>query len=128
MPGFPIIPAGSAPPLAPYSPAIKAGDWIFVSGMLPIDSTGKTVGVANVEIQTRHILEAIKSTLEAAGATLNDVVQNQIFLKSMRHYSEMNGIYGQYFPKNPPARYCIKADLVKPEFLVEIVSTAYVGR
>jgi aminoacrylate peracid reductase len=128
MPIFPIIPAGSAPPLAPYSPAIKAGDWVFVSGMLAIDANGKTVGVGSVEIQTRHILEAIKSTLEAAGASLTDVVQNQIFLKTMRHYSEMNGIYGQYFPKNPPSRYCIKADLVRPEFLVEIVSTAYVGK
>lgn len=128
MPVFPIIPAGSAPPLAPYSPAMKAGDWVFVSGMLAIDAAGKTVGVGSVEAQTRHILETIKSTLEAAGASLCDVVQNQIFLKSMRHYSEMNGIYGQYFPQNPPARYCIKADLVKPEFLVEIVSTAYVGK
>jgi aminoacrylate peracid reductase len=123
----PIIPVGSAPPLAPYSPAMKAGDWILVAGMLALDQAGNIVGVDDVQAQTRHVLEAIKATLAAGGATLADIVQNQIFLKDMRDYAKMNEVYASYFPQRPPARYCIRADLVKPEFLVEIVTTAYVG-
>jgi aminoacrylate peracid reductase len=128
MSGTPIIPIGSAPPLAPYSPAIKAADWVFVSGMLALDVDGNLVGTGDVRAQTRHVLESIKATLEAAGGSLRDVVQNQIFLKDMGDYAAVNEIYAAYFSKDPPARYCIRADLVKPEFLVEIVSTAYLGK
>ncbi|MBR1218821.1 pyrimidine utilization protein C [Bradyrhizobium sp. U87765 SZCCT0131] len=127
MPVTPVIPVGAAPPLAPYSPAIKAGGWVFVSGMLAIDAHGAIVGVGDVQAQTRHVLEAIKATLAAAGGSLADIVQNQIFLKDMADYARVNEIYATYFPAHPPARYCIRADLVKPEFLVEIVATAYVG-
>lgn len=128
MPGMPVIPVGAAPPLAPYSPAIKAGDFVFVSGMLALDEHGRIVGVGDVQAQTRHVLEAIKATLAAAGGSLADIVQNQLFLKDMADYAKVNEIYAAYFPRNPPARYCIKADLVKPEFLVEIVATAYLGK
>ena len=71
--------------------------------------------------------DAIKSVLEVAGGTLEDVTYNAIFLKDLADYKAMNEIYAQYFPKNPPARWCIQAVLVKPEFLVEISSIAHVG-
>jgi len=127
MPITPVVPIGAAPPLAPYSPAIKAGGWLFVSGMLALDEHGAIVGIGDVQAQTRHVLEAVKATLAAAGGSLADIVQNQIFLKDMADYAKVNEIYATYFPTNPPARYCIRADLVKPEFLVEIVATAYLG-
>lgn len=122
-----IVPANSAPPLAPYSPATKAGDTLYVSGTLPIDTDGKTVGVGDVQAQTRHVLESIKRTLAAADATMADIAFNQIFIKNLADYAAVNEIYAEYFPKNPPARYCIRADLIKPEFLVEIAATAYLG-
>ena len=122
-----IIPEGAPPPLAPYSPGAKAGNVIYVSGTLAMDATGKTVGVGDVRAQTRHVLESIKSVLAAAGATTADITFNQIFLKDLGDYAAMNAVYKEYFPKNPPARYCIRADLVRPEFLVEIASTAHVG-
>jgi aminoacrylate peracid reductase len=53
---------------------------------------------------------------------------NQIFLKDLGDYAAMNKVYAEFFPSQPPARYCIRADLVKPEFLVEIASTVYLGR
>jgi aminoacrylate peracid reductase len=126
MPKTPITPAGSPPPLAPYSPGVRAGDNIYVSGVLSLDKDGKTVGVGDAAAQTRQVLETIKSIIEAGGATLQDVVFNQIFLADMAHYQAMNAVYREYFPEEPPARYCIKADLVRPEFLVEIASTAHV--
>jgi aminoacrylate peracid reductase len=122
-----IIPPGSPPPLAPYSPGTKAGGFIYVSGTLAIGPKGETVGVGDATAQTRFVLESIKSVVEAGGGTMKDVVFNHIFLKDLADYAAMNAVYKEYFPENPPARYCIQAPLVRPEFLVEIATTAYVG-
>jgi len=128
MPFEVIVPKGSPPPLAPYSPGAKAGNAVYVSGTIALDSAGKLVGAGDVKAQTRHVLETIKSVLEAAGGSLKDVTFNHIFLADMIGYADMNEVYREYFPTNPPARYCIRADLVKPEFLVEIASIAHLGR
>ena len=122
-----IIPPGSPPPLAPYSPGTKAGGFIYVSGTLAIGSKGEIVGVGDATAQTRFVIESIKSVIEAGGGTLKNVVFNQIFLKDLADYAAMNAVYKEYFPENPPARYCIQTPLVRPEFLVEIATTAYVG-
>ena len=122
-----IIPSGSAPPLAPYSPGARADNVVYVSGTIALDSNGKLVGPGDAREQTRHILESIKAVLQAAGGGLQDIAFNHIFLADMKHYSAMNEVYRQYFPTNPPARYCIRADLVKPEFLVEIASVAHLA-
>jgi aminoacrylate peracid reductase len=128
MPKEIIVPAGSPPPLAPYSPGTKAGGMVYVSGMLAMDKDGKTVGVGDVKAQTRSVLNAIKSVVETAGGSMSDIVYNAIFLKDLADYAAMNEVYREYFPSEPPARYCIRADLVRPEFLVEISSIAHVGR
>jgi aminoacrylate peracid reductase len=128
MPFEVIVPKGSPPPLAPYSPGAKAGNAVYVSGTLALDSEGKLVGAGDIKAQTRQVLETIKSVLEAAGGSLKDVTFNHIFLTDMITYADMNEVYREYFPTNPPARYCIRADLVKPEFLVEIASIAHLSR
>ena len=122
-----VIPAGSAPPLAPYSPGVKVGDTVYVSGVLAMDGDGNIVGAGDIKAQTRQVIESIKSVVEAAGGSVSDIAFNQIFLSDLANYAAMNEVYAEYFGTNPPARYCIKADLVKPEFLVEISSTAHVG-
>ena len=124
----PIIPIGSAPPLAPYSPGVRAGNQVYVSGMLAIDKDGKSVGIGDITAQTRHVLESVKAVVEAAGGSMSDIAYNAIILKDLADYAAMNKVYAEYFPNNPPARYCIRADLVKPEFLVEITSVAHLGR
>ena len=128
MPKRPIIPAGSAPPLAPYSPGVLADNVLYVSGTLPLDAAGKTIGVGDVAAQTRAVLESIRAVIEAAGGTMADITLNHIFLKDLADYASMNAVYAEYFPKEPPARYCIRADLVRPEFLVEISSIAHLKR
>jgi len=125
MPIKPVVPAGSPPPLAPYSPGARAGSVLYVSGTLALGADGKLVGAGDVRAQTRHVLESIKSVLAAAGGRMSDIAFNQIFLKDLADYAAMNEVYREYFPSNPPARYCIRADLVRPEFLVEIASTAH---
>ena len=81
-----------------------------------------------MKVQTRAVLEAIKSVIETAGGTMADITFNSIFLKDLADYAAMNEVYRDYFPSQPPARYCIRADLVRPEFLVEIASIAHLGR
>lgn len=120
-----VIPKGSAPPLAPYSPGTKAGNAVYVSGTLALDSAGKLVGPDDPKAQTRHIIESIKAVLAAAGGSLRDITFNHIFLSDMKYYAAMNEVYREYFPKDQPARYCIQSPLVRPEFLVEIASIAH---
>ena len=122
-----IIPSGSAPPLAPYSPGVQTGDTVYVSGVLAMDADGNTVGSGDIKAQTRHVIESICNVVEEAGGTLADIAFNQIFLADLNNYAGMNEVYGNYFEDNPPARYCIKAELVKPEFLVEISSIAHLS-
>lgn len=126
MPFEVIVPKGSPPPLAPYSPGAKVGNAVYVSGTLALDVEGRIVGEGDVKAQTRQVLETIKAVLAAAGGSLKDIAFNHIFLADMQDYAGMNQIYREYFPKDPPARYCIRADLVKPGFLVEIASIAHV--
>ena len=123
----PIIPAGSAPPLAPYSPGVRAGNTIYVSGVLSLDANGNIVGIGDVKAQTRHVLESIKAVLKEEGATMANIAFNQIFIKNLEDYAAVNEVYREYFPNPAPARFCIQANLLKPEFLVEIASTAYLG-
>lgn len=127
MAGTPVVPKGSPPPLAPYSPGTKAGNTIYVAGTLAIDSDGNTVGPGDVKAQTEKVIQNIKDVLEAAGAELQDVVMNHIFVTDYANYAAVNEIYGKYFGESKPARYCVKAELVKPEFLVEIASIAVIG-
>jgi aminoacrylate peracid reductase len=127
MPKEVIVPKNALPPVAPYSPGVRAANTIYVSGCVPIDTEGKSVGIGDVRAQTKSILDAIKSIVEAGGGTLADVTFNTIFLKDLADYQAMNEVYKTYFPIDPPARYCIRTDLVRPEWLVEISSIAHVA-
>ena len=126
MAGQPVLPKGSPPPLAPYSPGFRSGSLVCTAGMLSMDAAGNVVGAGDVRAQTRQVLENIRDVLEAAGGSLEDIVYNMIFLANLGDYQAMNEVYGSYFPKNPPARACVQAGLVKPEFLVEIAATAVI--
>ena len=127
MPKRIIIPSGSAPPLAPYSPGVESDNIVYVSGTLPIDAEGNTVGEGDVATQTRHVLESIRSVVEESGGQISNIVYNMIFIKDLNDYELMNTVYREYFPNEPPARWCIRADLVKPEFLIEISSIAHIA-
>jgi aminoacrylate peracid reductase len=127
MAGTPVIPKGSPPPLAPYSPGTKAGNTVYVAGTLALDAKGELVGMGDVKAQTEQVIQNIKSVLEAAGAGLQDVVMNHIFVTDFANYGAVNEVYGKHFGETKPARYCVKSDLVKPEFLVEIASVAVIG-
>jgi aminoacrylate peracid reductase len=125
MPFEAINPPQFPTPIAPFSAGTKAGNTVYVSGTLALGQGGVVLHVGDAEAQTRHVLEVIKTTLEAAGATLADVAFNHIFLKDWADYAAMNKVYAEYFPGAKPARYCIVCGLVRPDCLVEIASVAH---
>jgi len=127
MPFETINPPQFPTPIAPFSAGTKAGNTVYVSGTLALGEGGVVLHVGDAAAQTRHVLEVIRTTLEAAGARLEDVVFNHIFLKDWADYAPMNAVYDEYFPGAKPARYCIQCGLVKPDCLVEIASVAHIG-
>jgi len=128
MPMTAINPPGFAPPIAPYSSGTLADGVIYVSGTLAFDPDGSVACIGDAAGQTRHVLETIRKTIEAAGGTMADVTFNHVFLTDWANYAAINAVYAEYFPGAKPARYCIQCGLVKPELLVEIASIAHVGR
>jgi aminoacrylate peracid reductase len=126
-----LTPADTSPPVAPYSfGAACAEGWVFTAGIVALDDDGATVGLNDVKAQTRRVLEIIAGIVAAGGGTLRDVVCVQIFLRDYADYGAMNEVYREFFGKNGatfPPRYCIRVDLVKPEWLVEIAVTAKIG-
>jgi aminoacrylate peracid reductase len=86
------------------------------------------VGADDIRAQTTYVIELIQSILKSAGGTLKDVTFNQIYLAYLTDYEAMNEVYREYFSEDPPARSCVRADLLKPEYLVQIASVAHLKK
>ena len=116
-----IISTAEAPKaIGPYSPAVEAGGFVFVWGQIPlIPATGDLVE-GSVEVQTARVLENLKAILEAAGSSLESVVKTTVYITNMDDFAKVNGIYGQYFQENPPARVCVEVSKLPKGALVEI--------
>jgi len=107
-------------PIGPYSQAIRANGFLFVSGQVGFNpETGEFVG-NDVRSQTERVLENLKAILEAAGVTLNHVVKTTVFLKDMNDFPAMNEVYAKYFASAPPARSTVQAAKLPKDALVEI--------
>jgi 2-iminobutanoate/2-iminopropanoate deaminase len=115
-----ILTDQAAPPIGPYSQAIQVGQFTFCSGQIPLDPRGNLVGGADVQAQTRQVMENVKAVVAAAGATLDDVVKTTIFLKSMGDFPKVNEVYGGYFKSTPPARSTVEVARLPKDVLVEI--------
>lgn len=107
----------------PLSPAVRAGDFIFVSGQTPVGPDGLNVG-GTIEAQTRQVLENIKAVLALAGAGLADVVKTTVYLEDARDFGAFNAVYASYFPSDPPARTTCESRLMV-DIRVEIDAIAY---
>ncbi len=127
MPKEIIVPEGTAKPLAPFVPATKADNIVYVSGTLAFDEHNNVVHVGDAAAQTRHILETIKRVLATAGGTMDDVTFNHIFVKDWPIMARLMLYMPSIFQNDKPARYCVQTGLVKPEALVEIASVAHVA-
>jgi 2-iminobutanoate/2-iminopropanoate deaminase len=112
-------------PAGPYSPAIRAGDYIFCAGQVGRDPATGEIG-KTVEEQTKQVLLNLQSVLKAAGASLENAVKTTVFLADMNEFSKMNVEYSKFFPKDPPARSTVGVTMA-PGIRVEIELVAYVG-
>ena len=116
--------SGAARSAMPLSHAVRAGDFVFVSGQVPTDDTGAIV-FGNVETQTRVVMEKIKKALSSAGCTLEDVVKTQVYLADARDFVAFNGVYQSFFePGRRPARTTVQSALII-DIRVEVDVVAY---
>lgn len=116
-----IISSNGAPKaIGPYSQAIKVNGLIFCSGQTALDPNTNAIEVHTVEEQTERVLLNLKAVLEAAGSSLEKVVRCGVFLKDMNDFAKMNGVYGKFFPANPPARSTVEVARLPKDGLVEI--------
>ena len=106
--------------IGPYSQAIKANGFIFVSGQIPIDPATQQVVAGDVAAQTDRVLRNLSEILEAAGSGLGKVVRCGVFLKNMDDFTAMNAVYGKYFSSTPPARSTVQVARLPKDVLIEI--------
>ena len=107
----------------PFAKAVRAGDFVFISGQLPMGPDGQIVQ-GSIETQTRQVLENIKAVLAETGCELGDVVKNTIWLEQERDFAGFNKVYAEYFAENPPARATVGSTLMLDARL-EIECLAY---
>jgi 2-iminobutanoate/2-iminopropanoate deaminase len=107
-------------PIGPYSQAVKASGFLYLSGQVALDSKTNEFLGGDIRQQTERVLENIKGILEAAGSNLHHVVKTTVFLKDMNEFPAMNDVYGRYFTAAPPARSTVQVARLPKDALVEI--------
>jgi 2-iminobutanoate/2-iminopropanoate deaminase len=107
-------------PIGPYSQAIRANGFLYVSGQVALDpKTGEFVGT-DIQQQTQRTLENVRAILEAAGSNMHHVVKTTVFLKDINDFAAMNEVYGKFFTLAPPARSTVQVARLPKDALVEI--------
>jgi 2-iminobutanoate/2-iminopropanoate deaminase len=119
-------PKGVPAPRGPYSPAVKAGDFIYVSGQVPVDPATNQAMLGDITSETKQVLANIKGNLEACGATPADVVRCTVYLTNISDFAAMNAVYAEFFGDAKPARTTIGvAALPLAGAKIEIDAIAY---
>lgn len=115
-----ITTQGAPRAIGPYSQAIRANGFVFLSGQVAFDPATGFIVEGGVTKQTARVLDNLKAVLEAAGTSLDNVVKTTVYLKSMDDFGKMNEIYGRYFSSNPPARSTVEVARLPRDVRVEI--------
>jgi len=120
-----VVYTGLAPQaIGPYSQAIKANGFLFVSGQIPLDPISGQIVYGGIESQTYQVLNNLKAILEKEGLTFDHVVKTSVFLKDLEDFASMNKIYAEYFVNEPPARACVQVAKLPRDVSIEIELTA----
>jgi len=106
--------------IGPYSQAIKANGFVFLSGQIALDPATQQLISGDVAAQTERVLQNLAGILTAAGSSLPQVVKTTVFLKNMSDFAAMNEVYGRYFTQAPPARSTVEVARLPKDVLVEI--------
>lgn len=116
-----IINTDAAPaPIGPYNQAVRMGDFLFVSGQIPLDATSGQLVVSGIEAETLKVMENLEAILKAAKLGFEHVLKSTIFLTDMGQFAIVNEVYGRYFPDNAPARECVQVAALPKGVNVEI--------
>lgn len=121
----PVTTSAAPAAIGPYSQAIKAGDFLFSSGQIPLDPATGTLVTGGIAEQTHRVLKNLAGVLEAAGIGFDKVVKTNVYLSDMADFAAMNEIYATYFPQPAPARATIQAARLPRDVKVEIDLVAY---
>jgi 2-iminobutanoate/2-iminopropanoate deaminase len=122
-----VIHTDKVPPArVPLSQGIRAGDWIFASGQLGNDPRTGRLAEGGIRAQTRQVCENLKAVLEAAGSSLDKVTKVTIYMVDLGELVEMNDVFNEYFPKDPPARTTVECSRLVADARVEIEAIAFV--
>ena len=122
-----IISTDKAPAaIGPYSQAVKVGNLLFTSGMIPINPATNTLVEGGIEVQAEQAFTNIKNLLEASGSSTDKVVKTVVFIKDMNDFAKVNEIYAKYFTGNYPARSCVEVARLPKDVLIEIEAIAEV--
>jgi 2-iminobutanoate/2-iminopropanoate deaminase len=119
-----LSPPGIAAPRGPYSPAVRAGDFIFFAGQVPVDPATNQMSTGDIQHETRLVLNNIKRLLEGVGASLADVVKGGVYLADGSEFAQMNEVYAEFFGEAKPARTTIVCKFMA-DIRVEIDCVAY---
>lgn len=122
-----VTAAGAARPIGPYSPALKVGDLLFLSGSIPLDPISGQLVPGGIVEQTTRVLENIKALLEAAGASFNNVARTTVFMVDLAEFAQMNEVYSTYFTAPYPARSTVQVAKLPRDVRVEIDVIAVVS-
>jgi 2-iminobutanoate/2-iminopropanoate deaminase len=120
-----LTPAGVPTPRGPYSPAVRAGDFIFVAGQGPVDPATQKMSLGDIKHETRMVLNNVKRILEGCGASMQDVVKCSVFLADGEDFAGMNEVYAEFFGALKPARTTVACRFAIPAMKVEIDCIAY---
>lgn len=113
----------AAAAVGPYSQAVAAGPFVFISGQIPLNRQGE-MAQGDIVVQTVQVIENLKAVLGAAGLSLTDVVKTTVFLADMADFAEMNRVYAEFFPEEPPARSTFQVAALPRNASVEIEAVA----
>jgi len=124
-----IVKTDKAPQaIGPYSQAIEAGGFVFISGQIPIDPKTGNVVQEDIKSQTTLIMENAKAILDSSGCTMASVVKTTIYLKDMADFGSVNEVYGEYFTVDPPARATVEVSRLPKDVALEMDFVAWKGQ
>jgi 2-iminobutanoate/2-iminopropanoate deaminase len=127
MPSKEIVITDKAPKaIGPYTVANRVGDLVFTAGQLGLDPATMELVAGGIQAETRQALTNILHVLEAAGTSMNKVVKTTVFLRDMNEFSQMNSVYAEFFPKDPPARSTVQVAALPRAGAVEIEAIAVI--
>lgn len=114
--------------VGPYSQAVEAGDFVFISGAIPVDPRTNEMKEAVIEVQAKQVFENLSAVLKAAGLTLDDVVKTTVYLSDMENFAAVNQVYASYFCGAVlPARAAVQVGALPKNAMVEVEAVAYRG-